>query len=152
MPIKIITIGKKHDNWVAIGLETYQKRLKRPFNIEWLVLPNSKQSGPESRKNEAGRILASISTDDYVVLLDETGRNITSTELSKLIKGRLDKSKNVVFIIGGSYGADEAVFGRADYVWSLSKLVFPHQIVRLLLTEQIYRAQEIVNNKPYHHS
>jgi len=151
MPIKIITIGKKHDNWVGIGLETYQKRLKRPFNIEWLVFPNSKQSGSESRKDEAGRILASINVDDYVVLLDETGRNITSTELSKLIKERLDKSKNIVFIIGGSYGVDEAIFKRADYVWSLSKLVFPHQIVRLLLVEQIYRSQEISKNNPYHH-
>ncbi|MGB4420663.1 MAG: 23S rRNA (pseudouridine(1915)-N(3))-methyltransferase RlmH [Candidatus Saccharimonadales bacterium] len=151
MPIRIISIGKKPSAWLKQGLEGYQKRLKRPFNVKWSILPNSPSKGLKSRQDEAKSIIGLLSSDDYVILLDESGKNIDSVALSRLMENQLNKSKNIAFIIGGSYGVDESVFRRADYIWSLSKLVFPHQIVRLLLIEQIYRAQEISNNRPYHH-
>jgi len=151
MPIRIISIGKKPSAWLKQGLEGYQKRLKRPFNVKWSILPNSPSKGLKSRQDEAKSIIGLLNSDDYVILLDESGKNIDSVALSRLMENQLNKSKNIAFIIGGSYGVDESVFRRADYIWSLSKLVFPHQIVRLLLIEQIYRAQEISNNRPYHH-
>lgn len=151
MPIRIITIGRKHDSWVSEGIERYQKRLKRPFNIEWVILPHSAMEGVRARVEESGRIFSRLNADDYVVLLDETGKNLNSPELSKLLTTPLESSRQVILIIGGAHGVDDTIHRRANYVWSLSRLVFPHQLVRLILTEQIYRAQEIAGDKPYHH-
>lgn len=151
MPIKIIAVGKKHEPWVADGIDRYQKRLKRPFQIEWVLLPHSSQTDITARHDESGRILSRLNTDDYVVLLDEKGKNIDSPSLSKLLLTPLETSQQVVIIIGGAYGVDETVIQRSNFVWSLSHLVFPHQLVRLILIEQIYRAQEIAAGNPYHH-
>jgi len=151
MPIKIIAVGKKHETWVADGIDRYQKRLKRPFQIEWVLLPHSSQTDITARHDESGRILSRLNADDHVVLLDEKGKNIDSPSLSKLLLTPLETSQQVVIIIGGAYGVDETVIQRSNFVWSLSHLVFPHQLVRLILTEQIYRAQEIAAGNPYHH-
>jgi 23S rRNA (pseudouridine1915-N3)-methyltransferase len=151
MPIHIISIGKKHEPWVADGISRYEERLKRPFNIKWVLLPHSAYDGLTARQEESGRILKRINDSDFVVLLDEKGQNINSPALSKLLLAPLESSKNVVIIIGGAYGVDDIVTDRADFVWSLSQLVFPHQLVRLILAEQLYRAQEIAGGKPYHH-
>lgn len=151
MSIRIISIGKKPGSWIKQGLEDYQKRLQRPFEVEWCIFPSSHQKGSKSCQEEAKSIIGLLKSDDYAILLDESGKNIDSIELSNLMVGQLEKSKNIVFIIGGSYGVDESIFKRADFIWSLSRLVFPHQIVRLLLIEQIYRSQEISKNNPYHH-
>jgi 23S rRNA (pseudouridine1915-N3)-methyltransferase len=151
MSIRIIAIGKKHEPWVSEGIERYQKRLKRPFDIEWVVLPHSSLSETAARQEESKRIISRLHANDYVVLLDERGKNIDSPTLSNLLLSPIESSRSVVIIIGGAYGVDETVNYRADFTWSLSHLVFPHQLVRLILTEQIYRAQEIAGNKPYHH-
>ena len=151
MPIKIIAVGKKHETWVADGIDRYQKRLKRPFQIEWVLLPHSPQTDITARHDESGRILSRLNADDHVVLLDEKGKNIDSPSLSKLLLAPLETSQQVVIIIGGAYGVDETVIQRSNFVWSLSHLVFPHQLVRLILIEQIYRAQEIAAGNPYHH-
>lgn len=151
MSIRVITIGKKHESWVAEGIERYQKRLKRPFDIEWVILPHSSMDDLRARQEESGRILSRLNDSDYVILLDERGKNIDSTALSAQLVTLLNKSQSVVIIIGGAFGVDKTIFERANFIWSLSKLVFPHQLVRLVLTEQIYRAQEIAGGKPYHH-
>jgi len=151
MPIRIIAIGKKHEPWVADGIERYQQRLKRPFEIEWVILPHSSLNDVAARQNESQRILSRLNVDDYVVLLDERGKIINSPDLSKILVTQLDASRQVVIIIGGAYGVDDTIQKRANYIWSLSHLVFPHQLVRLILTEQLYRAQEIAGGKPYHH-
>ena len=151
MPIKIIAVGKKHEAWVSDGIDRYQKRLKRPFQIEWVLLPHSSQTDITARHDESGRILSRLNADDHVVLLDEKGKNIDSPSLSKLLLAPLETSQQVVIIIGGAYGVDETVIQRSNFVWSLSHLVFPHQLVRLILIEQIYRAQEIAAGNPYHH-
>lgn len=151
MPIRIVAVGKKHESWVLEGIERYQKRLKRPFQIEWVFLPHSSQEGITARQNESRAILSRLNANDYVVLLDERGRNIDSSELSGLLAKQLESSKEVAIIIGGAYGVDDTVHRRADFAWSLSNLVFPHQLVRLILVEQLYRAQEIYFGNPYHH-
>lgn len=152
MPIRIIAVGKKHESWVASGIERYQKRLKRPFAVEWVLLPHSALSDVRARQEESGRIHSRLNACDYVVLLDEQGKNIGSPDLSELLITPLNTSKQVAVVIGGAYGVDDTLHKRADFIWSLSRLVFPHQLVRLILIEQLYRAQEISGGKPYHHS
>jgi len=151
MPIRVISIGKKHDSWVSEGIQRYQKRLKRPYDIEWVILPHSSLSDVMARQEESQRILSRLKAYDFVILLDEKGKSIDSPGISRLITDQLESSKDVVFVIGGAYGVDDTVHHRADFVWSLSPLVFPHQLVRLILTEQLYRAQEIAYGNPYHH-
>lgn len=151
MPIRILAIGKKHESWVDAGIERYQKRLQRPFDVSWILLPHSARDGIQARQDESERLYSRLSTDDFVVLLDERGKMLDSPALSNVLSSELNRSKSVVIIIGGAYGVDDSIHVRADLVWSLSKLVFPHQLVRLLLAEQLYRAQEITRGNPYHH-
>ncbi len=152
MASKLLVIGKKHESWVAEGIERYQKRLKRPFDVEWVLLPHSNFDADRARQEESERILSRLSDRDFVILLDERGENITSPQLSHLLTTTFEAARPLVIIIGGAYGVDERIHDRADFVWSLSGLVFPHQLVRLILTEQLYRAQEIAGGNPYHHS
>lgn len=151
MPIKIVTVGKKHESWVAEGIERYQKRLRAPFLVEWVLLPHSSLEGDRARQEESERILSRLGPDDYVVLLDERGKLVDSPALSRLLLEQLRISRTVVLVIGGAYGVDETVHQRAQYILSLSPLVFPHQLVRLLLAEQLYRAQQIEVGGSYHH-
>jgi 23S rRNA (pseudouridine1915-N3)-methyltransferase len=150
MALRIIAIGKKHEAWVQDGIARYEKRLKRPFDVEWVLLPHSSREGIMARQEESERILSRLN-DEYVVLLDERGKLYDSPALSRLLFAPLEQSRQVTLIIGGAYGVDASVHERADAVWSLSPLVFPHQLVRLLLAEQLYRAQEIAYGRPYHH-
>ena len=150
--IEIIGIGRRLDPSIRHLVDEYESRLRSPFNIKWTFLPYSKLSGVEARYEESKRILEKITLEHYVVLLDETGQNITSEQLTSRLdsiqtQGRL----KVVFVVGGAYGVDEALKSRADFIWSLSKLVFPHRLVHLILTEQVYRAQEIHRGGSYHH-
>jgi 23S rRNA (pseudouridine1915-N3)-methyltransferase len=152
MPIRILAIGKKHEPWVQEGISRYETRLKRPFNIEWVLLPHSSREGIQAREEESERLLQRIRDDEFVVLLDERGKLLDSPALSKLLLEPLEMSKTVTVIIGGAYGVDASIEQRANIVWSLSPLVFPHQLVRLILVEQLYRAQEIAQGNPYHHA
>lgn len=151
MPIRIIAIGKKHESWVAEGIERYEKRLKKPFVCDWVYLPHSAREGVAARQEESERLVSRLSDNEYVVLLDERGKMIDSLALSRLLLTQLQTSTNVTIIIGGAYGVDDTIHQRANIVWSLSSLVFPHQLVRLILIEQLYRAQEIAAGNPYHH-
>lgn len=152
MPIKILAVGKKHESWVSEGIERYEKRLRLPYNVEWVLLPHSSLEGDRARQEESGRILGRLKDDDYVVLLDERGKLYDSPALSRLVSEQLNQSKTIVLIIGGAYGVDASVHSRAQAVWSLSPLVFPHQMVRLLVAEQLYRAQQIELGSGYHHN
>ena len=149
--MKIIAIGKKHEKWVLNGIELFEKRLKKPFNLSWDILPHSNFAEEKAREEETQRILAKIKPSDFVILLDERGKNISSPELAKMLSNGFVNSQNFVIVIGGAFGVSEELRKRANFVWSLSKLVFPHQIVRLILVEQIYRAQEISSGGKYHH-
>jgi 23S rRNA (pseudouridine1915-N3)-methyltransferase len=104
------------------------------------------------KKKEGETILSWLSKDDYLIALDERGKSLSSPGLAEFIQKRGNEStKNLVFLIGGAFGLDEAVLKRANFQWSLSSLVFPHQLVRLILAEQVYRACTILKNEKYHH-
>jgi len=152
MAIKIVAIGKKHESWVAEGIELFENRQKKPFDVEWVLLPHSALNDAAARQDESERILSRLDAHAFVVLLDERGDELDSPALARLLEKRFTQSGPIVLIIGGAYGVDDRVHQRADVVWSLSPLVFPHQLVRLILSEQIYRAQQIVSGHPYHHS
>ena len=149
--IKLIAIGKRHESWVQEGIDRYQKRLRAPWNLEWVLLPHSSQEDARARQDESERILLKLSPSDYVVLLDERGKLLDSPALARTLQQQIDSSKNIVIIIGGAYGVSEELQQRANLVWSLSPAVFPHQLVRLILVEQLYRSQEIAAGRPYHH-
>lgn len=151
MSLHIITVGKKHENWVSEGIERYQKRLKAPFTIEWILLPHSSLEGLSARQEESSRILSRLSAYDYIVLLDERGKSIDSPAFSKLLEEHLNSSQKIALVIGGAYGVTDAIRNQAGFILSFSPLVFPHQLIRLILTEQIYRAQEIARGGSYHH-
>lgn len=152
MSIRILAVGKKHQAWVAEGIARYQTRLQRPFVVEWVLLPHSAQSGLEARRDESERLMARLDTHDYIVLLDESGQAFDSPAVSKKLLGALETGQLLTIIIGGAYGVDTNIRSRANFIWSLSPLVFPHQLVRLILIEQLYRAQEIAAGNPYHHA
>ena len=142
--IKIIAGGKKHAKEYVEIINDYEKRLRKPYDIEWVFMDEDKlakylEKWPFER------------TRDFVICCDERGENISSREYSAKISGAFLQGKDVVILIGGAYGFDESVRERADFVWSFSRLVFPHQIARLIVTEQIYRAAEIAKGSPYHH-
>jgi 23S rRNA (pseudouridine1915-N3)-methyltransferase len=149
--ITIISVGKKHESWVAEGIERFEERLKKPFNVQWVLLPHSALSDAAARQEESERILSRIDAHAYVVLLDERGGELDSPGLARLLEARFVINKPITLIIGGAYGIDDRIVQRADTVWSLSPLVFPHQMVRLIVMEQLYRAQQIIAGHPYHH-
>ena len=141
--IRVIAGGKKHASWLAEACAEYEKRLRKPFTMSWDFVDEERL---------AERVLR-LPADTFVVLLDEHGKILDSPELSRMISVPLFAGREVVFVLGGAFGhfPDELV-NRANLVWSFSKLVFPHQICRLILAEQIYRAQEIHDGRPYHHA
>ncbi len=153
MKIQLLTIGKQQDPATRLALEDFTQRINRYFPCEWKLITPSRLTDPIAiKKAEAQLVLQQIQKDDYLVLLDERGKNISSPELATMLQQRANESrKQIVFMIGGAYGADSSVQQRADFTWSLSRLVFPHQIARLVLAEQVYRACTILRNEKYHH-
>ena len=156
MKLQFWTIGKAHESYIKEGTEMFTKRISNYYPAEWNIIPMPKNAATLSetdlKKKEGEIILNALQKDDYLVLLEETGKQMTSEGLAAFIMTRGNESaKNVIFLIGGAYGVSEAIMQRANYKWSLSQLVFPHQLVRLILAEQIYRACSINRNEKYHH-
>lgn len=134
----------------------FTKRISKYFPVEWNIIPLPKNSGMLSemdlKKREGETILQWLKADDYLIALDEHGKQFSSEGLSDILQERASAStKNLVFLIGGAFGLDATVLKRAQVKWSLSQLTFPHQLVRLILAEQVYRACTIVKNEKYHH-
>ena len=157
MKLQFWSVGKEHETYVKSGVEEFTRRIKHYYPVEWKILPVPKNAGMLSaadlKKKEGSMILEWLEDDDYLVLLDERGKQVTSEGLADfLLKRSNESTRKIVFLIGGAYGVDEQVFKRANWKWSLSQLVFPHQLVRLILTEQVYRACTILKNEKYHHS
>ncbi|BFG69737.1 23S rRNA (pseudouridine(1915)-N(3))-methyltransferase RlmH [Sediminibacterium sp. KACHI17] len=156
MKIQLWSVGKPHDAYVKAGIEDFTKRLNNYFPAQWQIIPAPKQSASMSdqlqKKAEAAAILQLVEKDDFLILLDERGKQFSSTELAEILQKRANEStKRLIFIIGGAFGVDESITQRANMIWSLSKLVFPHMLVRLILSEQLYRACTILRNEKYHH-
>ncbi len=157
MKIQFWSVGKSHESFVKEGVELFTKRISNYFTVEWNIIPMPKNAGlmePSMLKMKEGEaISAQLSKEDYLVLLDERGKILSSEAFSKFIETRtVESTKTLVFLIGGAYGVSDAVMQRANFKWSLSQLVFPHQLVRLILAEQVYRACSILRNEKYHHA
>lgn len=154
--IKLLFVGRTDSPEIQNLMEDYQKRLGRFVPIEVEELPdikNRKKLSESEQKDEEGKlILSAIGAQDDVILMDERGKQPTSIELSKLIEQKqMSVQRKLIFVIGGPYGFSESVYAAYPQRLSLSKLTFSHQMVRLFLIEQIYRAYTIIHNHPYHH-
>jgi 23S rRNA (pseudouridine1915-N3)-methyltransferase len=157
MKFQFWTVGKIHEPYVKEGVELFTKRISNYYPVEWNMLPSPKNAAKLSemdlKKKEGDMITGFLQKEDWLVLLDESGKMLSSEGLANFIQIRANEStKTIVFLIGGAYGVSDGVKQRANFVWSLSKLVFPHQLVRLILAEQVYRACSINRNEKYHHS
>lgn len=157
MKLQLWSIGKEHEPYVKTGVEDFTRRIARYYPVEWRIIPAPKNAGllsqTDLKKKEAETLMEGLSKDDYLVALDERGKSFSSEGLALFIQSRGNEGlKNLVFLIGGVYGLDEAILRRANHSWSLSQLTLPHQLVRLLLAEQLYRACTILRNEKYHHA
>ena len=156
MKIRLLVIGKTEEEYLRKGISEYTGRVKRyvPFEIVEIPSPRNISSLPldEQKSKEAVRIEKQIRTGDLVVLLDEHGQELTSAAFSKFLNQRfLSGARNMNFIIGGPFGFDESLHKQADFILSLSKMTFSHQMIRLFFTEQLYRALTILRGESYHH-
>lgn len=138
-----------------MGVEEFTQRISKFYPVDWVILPVPKNGGTmseNSKKKEGEIVLEWLKKDDYLVALDERGKQFTSEDVAGFIQNRANESvKRVVFLIGGAFGLAEPVLRKANFLWSLSSLTLPHQLVRLILAEQIYRACTIIRNEKYHH-
>jgi len=157
MKFQFWSIGKPHEEYVKKGIEDFTKRIRNYFTVEWMIIPPPKNApslpGGDLKKQEARLVLSKLSKEDFFVLLDENGIQFNSEELAQFISQKASAStRSLIFLIGGAFGVSDEIKQRADFTWSLSKLVFPHMLVRLILAEQVYRACSILRNEKYHHS
>lgn len=158
MNIKIVSVGKIKEKYINLGIEEFRKRLRPHCNLELIEVQdeptreNASQKEEELTKlEEEKRILKHIKDTDYVITLEIKGKNLSSEELANFIEDKmLESITNIVFIIGGSLGLGKGVSQRSNYKLSFSKMTFPHQLMRLILLEQIYRSFRIINHFPYH--
>lgn len=153
MKLSLFSVGKAHESYIKDGVEQFTKRIGHYYPIDWQLIPPSKLTEPvQIKKTEAVSIIKALAPTDVLVLLDEKGKMLSSPGLANLIQQKANQSaQRIVFLIGGAYGVDEEIKKRANFTWSISELVFPHMLVRLLLAEQIYRACSILANEKYHH-
>ncbi len=156
MKFQFWSIGKNNETYVDEGIKGFTKRIGNYYPAEWKIIAPPKNAGvmsaEELKLKEGELILQALKKEDYLILLDERGKMLSSEGLAAVLQQRANEStKQIVFLIGGAFGVSEEVMQRADFKWSLSALVFPHQLVRLMLSEQIYRACTINRNEKYHH-
>lgn len=151
----LILVGKTTDKHFQAGINDYAERISHymPFDIVTIPeLKNTKSLSEDQQKAMEGElILKQLQASDTLVLLDEHGKELRSIELAKWLEQKQQTARRLVFVIGGPYGFSEAVYKRANEQLSLSRLTFSHQMVRLVFTEQIYRACTIIKGEPYHH-
>ncbi len=147
MKLVVVRVGKSHTDNTSDLISYYQLKILRHLPLEWIFIPHD-----ATKEKEAVKIMALLKKDDYVVLLDEKGRELKSEAFAELLENRMvDSVRRMVFIIGGAYGVSKEIEERANYVWKLSALVFPHMLVRVILVEQLYRALSILKGEKYHH-
>lgn len=155
MKLKLILTGKTKAGYLQEGVEEYLKRIRRyaPLTVE--TIPDLRLSGKmstgEVKKQEGQQILQRIGPADFVILLDERGKRFTSVAFAQYLEGLEGRTGQTVFITGGAYGFSEEVVARGDQKISLSDMTFSHQMVRLIFSEQLYRAYTILKGEPYHH-
>lgn len=158
MKITILCVGKIKEKYFSMAIEEYVKRLSRYCKLEIIEVPDEKTNENASaaeekmvKEKEGERILKNIKDTSYVIALAINGKQLNSVELSeKIEKLGVQGVSHITFVIGGSLGLDERILQRADYKLSFSKMTFPHQLMRVVLLEQVYRSYRIMNGEPYH--
>ncbi|MFT4754772.1 MAG: 23S rRNA (pseudouridine1915-N3)-methyltransferase [Salibacteraceae bacterium] len=156
MKITVVVVGKTQDKSILTLMEEYKKRLRHYIKLDWIEIPDYKNRGKvsseELKRIEGQVILSKLSSGDELFLLDEKGLEHTSVQLSGFFKKKMNSGiKNLVFVIGGAYGFSDEVYAKANGKLALSKLTFPHQLIRVFILEQVYRGFTIIKGEPYHH-
>ncbi|MBO5720019.1 MAG: 23S rRNA (pseudouridine(1915)-N(3))-methyltransferase RlmH [Bacteroidales bacterium] len=154
MKLVFLMVGKTNEKYFTDAISEYEKRIKRFIPFEIITIPDSKgiKTAEQQKTTEGELILKHTKDEDFVILMDEKGKRFTSVKFAEYVERLLCRSdKRVIFVIGGAYGFSDAVYNRADDKISLSDMTFSHQLVRVVFTEQLYRAFTIINNQPYHH-
>jgi 23S rRNA (pseudouridine1915-N3)-methyltransferase len=156
MKIALVQTGKTTDKNIAEVAELYSGRIKRYSSFEVITLPELKNVAnvpiPEQKTREGNKFLQMVNSDDYVILMDERGKEFRTVEFTVMLeKLFMLPKKRILFVIGGPWGFSDEVYNRADMKMSLSKMTFPHQLVRLLFLEQLYRVFTVIKGEPYHH-
>ena len=155
MKIELWTIGKTNEAYLKEGMAIFQKRIQRYLKLETVLITaikNAKNLKPKQVKEKEGeKILAKLNQGDFLILLDEKGKQFTSVQFANYIEKQLHQSHHrIIFLIGGAYGFSPAVYSRSNQKLGLSNMTFSHQMVRLFFLEQFYRAMTILRNEPYH--
>lgn len=158
MKITLITVGKIKEKYLKDAIAEYTKRLSKYCKLEMVEVADEKTPDHASavvedsiRAKEAERILKHIKDDAYVITLEIGGKQLSSEELAdKIDKLGVQGTSHIIFIIGGSIGLGQDVLNKSDYALSFSKMTFPHQLMRVILLEQVYRSYRIINGEPYH--
>jgi 23S rRNA (pseudouridine1915-N3)-methyltransferase len=152
--VRLIAVGSRMPKWVRESYEEYISRLGSALKVSLVEIepgPRSPGRPPQhAMKAEAQKLLATLRKDEYVVALDEHGGQLTTRELAAWLKSRMQDGRDLAFVIGGPDGFAPAVLERSDFKWALSRLTFPHALVRVVLAEQLYRAHAVLANHPYH--
>ena len=156
MKLKIIFVGKTEEDYLKYGIDKFQKRLKNYLPLEVIEIPalkNTKKLSIEQQKIKEGElILQKVEKSDLMVLLDEKGRELSSIAFSNFFQNKMNSGiKSLCLVIGGPYGFSKDVYSKSQQKIALSQMTFSHQMIRLLLFEQCYRAMSILKNEPYHH-
>jgi len=155
MKITFLVLGKTEDAYLKDGIDKYVKRLKHYTRLEVAELPELKNTKAltqdQQKAKEAELLFKKINATDYVILLDERGAELSSKQFATYLEKRAHAGADIIFIVGGPYGFDQSVYDRANDKLSLSRMTFSHQMIRLLFTEQLYRAFTILKGEPYHH-
>ncbi len=155
MKITVLFTGKTADRYLEEGIAVYEKRIRRYLPFEIKVLPAAKgvREKEQLKRLEGEMILKAVGDGSFVVLLDEQGKSLDSVKFAGMLQRKMNEgTRTLVFVVGGAYGVSQAVFERADLVLQLSAMTFSHQVVRILLMEQLYRAFTIIHGEPYHHA
>ena len=154
MRVRLIAVGSRMPKWVREAYEDYITRLSAGLKVSLVEIePGVRSSGRPPQKAmeaEAQKLLAAVRKDEYVVTLDERGAEMTTRELAGWLKTRMQDGRDLAFLVGGPDGFVPEVLARSDFKWSLSRLTFPHALVRVVLAEQLYRAHGVLTNHPYH--
>ena len=158
MKITVITVGKIKEKYLKDAIEEYSKRLSKYCKLEIIEVTDEKTPDNASevvedniRSKEAERILKYVKDDAYIITLEINGKQVSSEELAdKIDKLGVQGTSHIIFIIGGSIGLGKEVLNKSNYALSFSKMTFPHQLMRVILLEQVYRSYRIISNEPYH--
>ena len=154
MRLRVIAVGSRMPQWVRAAYDDYITRLGAGLKVSLTEIePGARSAGRAPGRaidTEGQKLLAALRRDDYVVALDERGSQLTTRELAVWLGARMQEGRDVALLIGGPDGLAPEVLARSDFKWSLSRLTFPHALVRVVVAEQLYRAHGVLANHPYH--